>query len=98
MVKRTPYKNIDDLGSDKEDDSGSLISENVIGVVHDHFITFHLDMDTDGPTENSLVKVHLEKQQSSKWKIAKEELLEVKKYVAKTEKNAQIKWSLYDPY
>lgn len=34
MVKGTPYKNVQDLG-EKEDDSGPLISENVIRVVHD---------------------------------------------------------------
>lgn len=97
MVKGTPYQNVDDLG-DKENDSGPLISENVIGVVHDHFITFHLDMDVDGPTNNSLVKVHLEKQRVPNGKSPRKSYLKVKKYVAKTEKDAQIKLSLYDPY
>ncbi|CAN7120617.1 unnamed protein product [Brassica rapa subsp. narinosa] len=97
MVKGTPYENVDDLG-DKEDDSGPLISENVIGVVHDHFITFHLDMDIDGPMNNSFVKVHLEKQRVQSGKSPRKSYLKVKKYVAKTEKDAQIKLSLYDPY
>ncbi|KAG7584840.1 Copper amine oxidase catalytic domain superfamily [Arabidopsis thaliana x Arabidopsis arenosa] len=97
MVKGTPYDNVDDLG-DKEDDSGPLISENVIGVVHDHFITFHLDMDIDGPMNNSLVKVHLEKQRVPTGKSPRKSYLKVKKYIAKTEKDAQIKLSLYDPY
>ncbi|CAN8245280.1 unnamed protein product [Cochlearia groenlandica] len=97
MVKGTPYENVDDLG-DKEDDSGPLISENVIGVVHDHFITFHLDMDVDGPTNNSFVKVHLEKQRVPEGKSPRKSYLKVKKHVAKTEKDAQIKLSLYDPY
>ncbi|XP_010546327.1 PREDICTED: primary amine oxidase-like [Tarenaya hassleriana] len=97
MVKGTPYQNVDDLG-DKEDDSGPLISENVIGVVHDHFVTFHLDMDIDGSTNNSFVKVHLEKQRVPKGKSPRKSYLKVKKYVAKTEKDAQIKLNLYDPY
>ncbi|KAK9198484.1 hypothetical protein WN944_013669 [Citrus x changshan-huyou] len=43
--------------------SGPLVCENVIGVVHDHFITLHLDMDIDG-ANNSFVEVHLEKQET----------------------------------
>ncbi|KAK6262967.1 hypothetical protein QUC31_008783 [Theobroma cacao] len=34
---------------------GTLLSENVIGVIHDHCITFYLDMDIDG-SDNSFVK------------------------------------------
>ncbi|KAG2288280.1 hypothetical protein Bca52824_047884 [Brassica carinata] len=88
MVKGTPYENVDDLG-DKEDDSGPLISENVIGVVHDHFITFHLDMDIDGLMNNSFDKVHPEKQRVPTGKSPRKSYLKVKKYVAKTEKDAQ---------
>ncbi|KAG2286369.1 hypothetical protein Bca52824_045973 [Brassica carinata] len=97
MVKGTPYENVDDLG-DKEDDSGPLISENVIGVVHDHLITFELDMGIDGPMNNSFVKVHLENQRVPTGKSPIKSYLKVKKCVAKTEKDAQIKLSLYDPY
>ncbi|MBA0754801.1 hypothetical protein Gogos_020129 [Gossypium gossypioides] len=43
--------------------SGPLISDNVIGVVHDPFITFHLDMDIDG-ANNSFVNINLVKEQS----------------------------------
>jgi len=97
MVKGTAYENVEDLG-EKEDDSGPLISENVIGVVHDHFISFHLDMDIDGSANNSFVKVHLEKQRLPPGESRRKSYLKVKKYVAKTEKDAQIKMSLYDPY
>ncbi|PKI59548.1 hypothetical protein CRG98_020076 [Punica granatum] len=38
--------------------TGPLVSENVIGVVHDHFINFYLDMDVDGPN-NSFIKFHV---------------------------------------
>ncbi|KAI3689626.1 hypothetical protein L2E82_47589 [Cichorium intybus] len=47
MVKGIPYKNINDIPN-TNDMTGPLVSENVIGVVHDHFISFHLDMDIDG--------------------------------------------------
>lgn len=95
MLKGTPYENVQDLG-DKEDDSGPLISENVIGVVHDHFISFHLDMDIDGSNNNSFVKVHLEKQRLPS-ESKRKSYVKVKKYVAKTEKDAQIKLNIYDP-
>ncbi|KAK4365248.1 hypothetical protein RND71_016606 [Anisodus tanguticus] len=43
------------------DMSGPLLSESVISVAHDHFITFHVDMDIDGPT-NSFVEIDLVKE------------------------------------
>ncbi|KAG0617047.1 hypothetical protein M758_5G160400 [Ceratodon purpureus] len=68
---------------------GTLISENTIGVFHDHFFSFHLDMDVDGPNnsfvEGKLVK-HLippeESLRKSRWGL--------EKYVAKTEDEARI--------
>ncbi|EFH51856.1 hypothetical protein ARALYDRAFT_905408 [Arabidopsis lyrata subsp. lyrata] len=97
MVKGTSYTNVQDL-REKEADSGPLISETVIGVVHDHFLSFHLDMDIDGLANNSFVKVHLEKQSLPPGKSRRTSYLKVKKYVAKTEKDAHIKLSMYDPY
>ncbi|KAJ0716398.1 putative primary-amine oxidase [Helianthus annuus] len=81
MVKATPYENVYNI-SNTDDMSGPLVSENVIGVVHDHFISFHLDMDIDGQN-NSFAEVNL----------VKEETLPV----AKTEDDAKIKLKLYDP-
>ncbi|KAI3892169.1 hypothetical protein MKW92_050046 [Papaver armeniacum] len=77
MVKGTHYNNADQI-PEEENTSGPLVSENLIGVVHDHFVTFHLDMDIDEP-DNSFVKVHLVKEETV------------------PEKDAQIKFKLYDP-
>ncbi|XP_031266995.1 primary amine oxidase-like [Pistacia vera] len=95
MVKGTPHENINQ-GFDEDDISGPLVSENAIGVVHDHFITFHLDMDIDG-VNNSFVEVNLVKKKTSKGESPRKSYLKVKRRIAKTEKDAQIKLKLYDP-
>lgn len=67
----------------------TLISENTIGVFHDHYVSFHLDMDVDGPNnsfvESKLVKHSIPPEESlrkSRWGI--------EKHVAKTEDEARI--------
>lgn len=95
MVKGTPHVNINQ-GFDEDDISGPLVSENAIGVVHDHFITFHLDMDIDG-VNNSFVEVNLVKKETSKGESPRKSYLKAKRHIAKTEKDAQIKLKLYDP-
>ncbi|KAL6004864.1 Amine oxidase [copper-containing] gamma 1 [Asimina triloba] len=96
MVKGTSYNNTNQVAED-EDMHGTLVSENVIGITHDHFITFHLDMDIDGPDHNSFVKVHLEKQRTSPGTSPRKSYISAKRQVIKAEKDAQIKLSLYDP-
>ncbi|KAF5729914.1 hypothetical protein HS088_TW20G00281 [Tripterygium wilfordii] len=94
MVKGVPYSNATQIPN-PEDMSGILVSENVIGVVHDHFITFYLDMDVDG-SDNTFVKVNLVKEESKR--APRKSYLKPKRHVAKTEDDARIKISLYDPY
>lgn len=73
-----------------------LVSENTIGVVHDHFITFYIDMDVDG-INNSFVKVNLVKEEISTSKSPRKSLYKPYRKVAKNEDDAKIKLSLYDP-
>jgi len=40
---------------------GILLSENIIGVIHDHFIIYYLDVDVDG-SDNLFAKVNIKKQ------------------------------------
>ncbi|XP_031267007.1 primary amine oxidase-like [Pistacia vera] len=95
MVKGTPYENMNQV-SEQENLFGTLLSENVIGVIHDHYITFYLDMDID-ESDNSFVKVNIQRQDTAPGKSPRASYLKATRNVAKTEKDAQIKLKLYDP-
>ncbi|KAL8210113.1 hypothetical protein R6Q57_006845 [Mikania cordata] len=95
MVKATPYENLYNI-SDTDDIMGTLVSENIIGVVHDHYISFHLDMDINGPN-NSFAKVNLVKEETLPGQSPRKSYLKAKRKVAKTEDDAKIKLKLYDP-
>ncbi|CBI34761.3 unnamed protein product, partial [Vitis vinifera] len=95
MVKGTPYVNMNQVPG-QEYLYGTLLSENVIGVIHDHYLTFYLDMDVDG-SDNSFVKVNLEKQMTANGESPRRSFLKATRKVAKTEKDAQIKFKLYEP-
>ncbi|KAJ1291534.1 hypothetical protein BS78_02G322400 [Paspalum vaginatum] len=51
-VKATSYTHADEITADAH---GTLVSENTLAIYHDHYVTYHLDLDIDG-TNNSLVK------------------------------------------
>ncbi|XP_065858900.1 amine oxidase [copper-containing] gamma 1-like isoform X2 [Euphorbia lathyris] len=95
MVKGTPYENVNDIPN-HEAMSSPLVSENVIGVVHDHYVTFYLDMDIDD-TNNSFVNVHFVKEQTSPGESPRKSYLRAKRHTAKTEEDGKIKFKLYDP-
>ncbi|CAN6712672.1 unnamed protein product [Malus baccata var. baccata] len=84
------------VSSSQENLYGTLLSENVIGVIRDHYVTFHLDMDVDG-SDNSFMKVNLQRQSNSPTESPRKSYLRATKTVAKTEKDVQIKLKLYDP-
>ncbi|XP_022138388.1 primary amine oxidase-like [Momordica charantia] len=54
-AKTTAYKHTSEI---KEEIYGALAAANTIGVNHDHFITYYLDLDIDGQ-DNSFVKSKL---------------------------------------
>ncbi|KAH7686790.1 primary-amine oxidase protein [Dioscorea alata] len=95
MVKGTPYVNMNQVPKNEEM-YGTLLSENVVGVIHDHYITFHLDMDVDG-SENSFVKVKLEREETDQKESPRVSYLKATRHVAKSEKEAQVKLNLYQP-
>ncbi|KAH6771850.1 Copper amine oxidase family protein [Perilla frutescens var. hirtella] len=94
IVKGTTYVNMNQVNQN-EDLYGTLLSENIVGVVHDHFVNFYLDMDVDG-SDNSFVNVHLQREYTD-GKFPRKSFMKVNKTVAKTEKEAQIKMKLTDP-
>lgn len=94
IVKGTTYVNMNQVNSN-EDLYGTLLSDNIIGVVHDHYINFYLDMDVDG-SDNSFVNVHLQRAYTN-GKSPRKSYMKVNKTVAETEKEAQIRLKLYDP-
>ncbi|KAG6574986.1 hypothetical protein SDJN03_25625, partial [Cucurbita argyrosperma subsp. sororia] len=87
-VRASKYTHSDQI---KEEVYGALISENTIGVRHDHFLIYHLDLDIDGGL-NSFVKSNLrtvrlpssESPRKSYWTVVSE--------TAKTEADARIKF------
>ncbi|KAF7146757.1 hypothetical protein RHSIM_Rhsim04G0085600 [Rhododendron simsii] len=95
MVKGSPFVNMNQV-NEQENLYGTLLSENVIGVIHDHYITFRLDMDVDG-SDNSFVKVNLQREHNSPDNAPRRSYLKAVRNVAKTEKDAQVKLKLYDP-
>ncbi|KAK4796907.1 hypothetical protein SAY86_029233 [Trapa natans] len=95
MIKGTPYSNLNDVPG-QEDLHGTILSENVIGVIHDHYVTFYLDMDIDG-SDNSFIKVGMKKEQTSPGESPRRSYLKAVRNVARTEKEAQVKLKVYDP-
>ncbi|XP_054798366.1 LOW QUALITY PROTEIN: amine oxidase [copper-containing] gamma 1-like [Prosopis cineraria] len=95
MVKGTPYDHTSQIPP-QEYLYGTLLADNVIGVIHDHFINYCLDMDIDGEP-NSFVKVNLKRHQTSPEEDSRRSYLKAVRNVAKTEKDAEIRLKLYDP-
>uniref|UniRef100_J3LWC1 Amine oxidase n=1 Tax=Oryza brachyantha TaxID=4533 RepID=J3LWC1_ORYBR len=95
MVKGTQYSHMNQVNQN-EDMYGTLLSENVIGVIHDHFVTFRLDMDVDG-ADNSFVKVEMARQDTAAGESPRRSYLKATRRVAKTERDAQVRLKLYEP-
>ncbi|KAG7026239.1 hypothetical protein SDJN02_12738, partial [Cucurbita argyrosperma subsp. argyrosperma] len=74
--KTTPHKHTSEI---KEEIYGLLVAQNTIGINHDHFLTYYLDLDIDGQ-ENSFVKGKLTSfktdgstPRKSYWSVVREE-------------------------
>ncbi|PIA31801.1 hypothetical protein AQUCO_04900233v1 [Aquilegia coerulea] len=89
-VKGAPYTHTDQI---KEDAYGTLLADYTIGTHHDHFFTYHLDLDIDGD-QNSFVKSKLETKRITDHSSLRKSYWTVVKETAKTESDAKIKLGL----
>ncbi|OIW05392.1 hypothetical protein TanjilG_28857 [Lupinus angustifolius] len=89
-IKGTPYTHVDQI---KGDAFGTLLAENTIGVHHDHYLTYYLDLDIDGE-DNSFVKTNLETVKITDESSPRKSYWTVVHETAKTEADARIKLGL----
>ena len=76
------------------DEFGHFVAENTVGVNHDHFFSFRLDVDVDG-TSNSFVAHRLVKRQLKN--PERKSIWVAEPFLAKTEKDAFMDLSLSKP-
>ncbi|KAL4284556.1 hypothetical protein GQ457_16G027770 [Hibiscus cannabinus] len=86
QVKAVPNTNTDQI---KEEVYGTLVAGNTIGISHDHFLTYHLDLDVDGDA-NSFMKTRLITKRIKDKNIPRKSYWNVEHEIAKTESDAKI--------
>ncbi|MED6150430.1 Amine oxidase [copper-containing] alpha 2, peroxisomal [Stylosanthes scabra] len=91
-MKGGAYSNMDQIKGEI-DIHGTLLSDNTIGVYHDHFFTYYLDLDIDGQ-RNSFVKTTLETRKVKDHKIPRKSYWTAVTETAKTEADGRVKLGL----
>ncbi|KAL3675962.1 hypothetical protein R1sor_025910 [Riccia sorocarpa] len=95
--KATKRRSLNDEGELSDSLHGAFVSENLVGVIHDHFMTYHLDLDIDGP-KNSFVESKLKRRYIPPGAgIRRKSYWDTESRVAQTEADARIQLSLTQP-
>ncbi|KAJ9154314.1 hypothetical protein P3X46_027665 [Hevea brasiliensis] len=89
-VKAATYTHSDQIN---EDVYGTLLADNTIGLHHDHFLTYRLDVDIDG-VDNSFIKHNLITKTVTDNTTARKSYWTVVSETAKTESEAKIRLGL----
>lgn len=89
-MKATSYTQTNQV---KEDIYGTLVAENTIGIYHDHFFTYHLDLDIDGEA-NSFVKSNLVTKKVTNHITPRKSYWTIEKETARTESEGRIQMGL----
>ncbi|VVA93224.1 unnamed protein product [Arabis nemorensis] len=95
-VKPVEYVHTSEI-KDKEDIHGTIVADNTVGVNHDHFVTFRLDLDIDG-TNNSFVRNELVTKRTPKSvNTPRKSYWTTRPKTAKTEADARVKLGVVNP-
>jgi primary-amine oxidase len=78
-----------------EDEYGHLVAENLVGVNHDHFFSFRLDLDVDG--QNNAFVAHRLKQKQLPAATRRKSIWVAEPFTARTERDAMMDIRLDQP-
>ena len=96
LVKSTQHGSVGEASEATEDVYGTILADNTIGVIHDHFIAFYLDLDVDG-TDNTFIQNKMVRKKVPSEMAPRKSYWGVEKVVAKTEDDAKVKVSIFKP-
>lgn len=96
LVKATEHTRVSEVAEATEDVYGTMVVENTIGVIHDHFISFYLDLDVDG-TNNTFIQNKMVRKRVPHQMSPRKSYWAVEQVAAKTEEEAKVKVSIFKP-
>ncbi|CAN1252828.1 Primary amine oxidase [Linum perenne] len=88
-VKASTYTNLNDI-KPNQDPYGTIVADNTIGLYHDHFFGYYLDLDVDG-VANSFVKRKAVTKRVDKVDTPRKSYWTVESETARTESDAKIR-------